>query len=147
MTFILSYVPCPLPNHQAGGLNIVGCLRLPLFNIFTNKIHVKPENTQWGDGRAPLNMANVNKMWIYIQITVIMLEILELLKRLLDTWDRNGSTSGPTPWQIYDDDDDLFELLQNFLSRKYSFYTSTSIFISEIGSLFRLLNVGFLLWL
>ena len=29
-----------------------------------------------------------------------------LLKRLLDTWDRNGSTSGQTPWQIYDDDDD-----------------------------------------
>jgi len=28
------------------------------------------------------------------------------LKRLLDTWDRNGSTSGPIPWQIYDDDDD-----------------------------------------
>jgi len=28
------------------------------------------------------------------------------LKRLLYTWDRNGSTSGPTPWQIYDDDDD-----------------------------------------
>ena len=28
------------------------------------------------------------------------------LKRLLDTWDRNGSTSGPTPWQIHDDDDD-----------------------------------------
>ena len=26
-----------------------------------------------------------------------------LLKRLLDTWDRNGSTRGPTPWQIYDD--------------------------------------------
>jgi hypothetical protein len=26
-------------------------------------------------------------------------------KRLLDTWDRNGSTSGPTPWQIYVDDD------------------------------------------
>ena len=26
------------------------------------------------------------------------------LKRLLDTWDRNGSTSGPTAWQIYDDD-------------------------------------------
>ena len=23
------------------------------------------------------------------------------LKRLLDTWDQNGSTSGPTPWQIY----------------------------------------------
>jgi len=23
------------------------------------------------------------------------------LKRLLDMWDRNGSTSGTTPWQIY----------------------------------------------
>jgi len=29
------------------------------------------------------------------------------LKRLLDTWDRNRSTSGPTPWQIYDDDEKL----------------------------------------
>ena len=28
------------------------------------------------------------------------------LKRLLDTWDQNVSTSGPTPWQIYDDNDD-----------------------------------------
>jgi hypothetical protein len=28
------------------------------------------------------------------------------LKTLLDTWDRNGSTSGLTPWQIYDYDDD-----------------------------------------
>ena len=28
------------------------------------------------------------------------------LKRLLDTGDRNGSTSGPTPLQLYDDDDD-----------------------------------------
>jgi len=27
-----------------------------------------------------------------------------LLKRLLVTWVRNGSTSDPTPWQIYDDD-------------------------------------------
>jgi len=27
------------------------------------------------------------------------------LNRLLDTWDRNGSTSGPTAWQIYYDDD------------------------------------------
>ena len=26
------------------------------------------------------------------------------LERLLDTWDRNGSTNGPTPWKIYDDD-------------------------------------------
>jgi hypothetical protein len=30
------------------------------------------------------------------------------LKRLLDTWDWNGSTSGPTAWQIYDYDDDEF---------------------------------------
>jgi hypothetical protein len=28
------------------------------------------------------------------------------LKRLLDTWDRNGSTSGPTPWHDDDDGDD-----------------------------------------
>jgi len=28
------------------------------------------------------------------------------LKRLLDAWDRNGSTSDPIPWQIDDDDDD-----------------------------------------
>ena len=28
------------------------------------------------------------------------------LKRILDTWDRNASTSGPTPWEIYDDDDE-----------------------------------------
>jgi len=28
------------------------------------------------------------------------------LKRLLDTWDRNGSTIGPTLWKTYDDDDD-----------------------------------------
>ena len=27
------------------------------------------------------------------------------MKILLDTWDRNGSTSGPTAWQIYDDDE------------------------------------------
>ena len=26
------------------------------------------------------------------------------LKRLLGTWDVNGSTSGPSPWQIYADD-------------------------------------------
>ena len=31
------------------------------------------------------------------------------LKRLLDTWDRNGSTSVLTPWQTYDDDDDVHD--------------------------------------
>jgi hypothetical protein len=30
------------------------------------------------------------------------------LKRLLDTWYRNGSTSGKTPWKI-DDDDDYYD--------------------------------------
>jgi hypothetical protein len=29
-----------------------------------------------------------------------------LLKRFLDTWDRNGSTRGPAAWQMYDYDDD-----------------------------------------
>ena len=29
------------------------------------------------------------------------------MKRLLGTWEGNGSTSGPTPWQIYDDDDEI----------------------------------------
>ena len=31
------------------------------------------------------------------------------LKRLLDTWDRNGPTSGLIPWQTYDDDDEVQE--------------------------------------
>ena len=29
------------------------------------------------------------------------------LKKILDFWDRNGATSAPNPWQMYDDDDDL----------------------------------------
>ena len=39
------------------------------------------------------------------------------LKRLLDTWDQNGSTSGPTPWQIYDDDkeDSLYKPLRGLV--------------------------------
>jgi len=28
------------------------------------------------------------------------------LKRLLDMWDPNGSTSGPTLWQIYDEEEE-----------------------------------------
>ena len=39
-------------------------------------------------------------------------------KRHLDTWDRNGSTSGLTPWQTYDDDDK--DTLQAFLSSLHS---------------------------
>jgi hypothetical protein len=26
---------------------------------------------------------------------------------LVDSWDRNGLTSGPIPWQVYDDDDNI----------------------------------------
>jgi hypothetical protein len=37
-------------------------------------------------------------------------------KRLLDTWDQNGSTSGPTPWQIYDDDDDNISHMKGYTS-------------------------------
>jgi len=37
------------------------------------------------------------------------------LKRLLDTWDRNGSTSGPTAWQIDDDDDDIYIYIYLFI--------------------------------
>ena len=40
------------------------------------------------------------------------------LKRLLDTWDWNRSTSGLTAWQIYDDDDDDDIDLQFFLYLK-----------------------------
>jgi hypothetical protein len=42
------------------------------------------------------------------------------LKRLLDTWDRNGSTSGPTPWQTYvdnDDDDNSYTLFPTVTKR------------------------------
>jgi hypothetical protein len=38
------------------------------------------------------------------------------LKRFQDTWDRNGWTSGPTPWKIYDDDDDEYILAVVFLT-------------------------------
>jgi hypothetical protein len=42
------------------------------------------------------------------------------LKRLLDTWERNGSTSGPTLWQIYDDDKNY--LIVIFLYIMYIIY-------------------------
>jgi hypothetical protein len=44
------------------------------------------------------------------------------LKRLLDTWNRNWSTSGPNPWQLHDDNDisnwsttAFFQIVINFL--------------------------------
>jgi len=54
------------------------------------------------------------------------------LKRLLDTWDRNGSTSGPTPWQIYDDDDYNLATILTELSRLPE--TVQSLFKSELIS-------------
>ena len=48
------------------------------------------------------------------------------LKRLLDTGDRNGSTSGPTPWQIYDDDDD------DEIKKKHLWYTDCNLYLKTI---------------
>jgi hypothetical protein len=39
------------------------------------------------------------------------------LKRLLDTWDRNRSKSGPTAWKIDDDNDDDDHIPQTSLYR------------------------------
>jgi len=50
------------------------------------------------------------------------------MKRLLDAWDRNGSTSGPNPWKVYDDDDgdvdkqayfQIYDLLPSPFVRNY----------------------------
>ena len=57
------------------------------------------------------------------------------LKRLLDTWDRNGSTSGPTPWQIYDDDDDDDDVLvfkRMFYTDVFHTYGSMEIIKNEM---------------
>jgi hypothetical protein len=45
------------------------------------------------------------------------------LKRLLDTWDRNGSTSGLTPWQIDDDDDFLTDFTCSYYLGIITSYT------------------------
>ena len=51
------------------------------------------------------------------------------LKRLLDTWDRNGSTSGPTPWHD-DDDDEVFILRKTCACSFMVFHASTVVLIS-----------------
>jgi hypothetical protein len=62
------------------------------------------------------------------------------LKRLLEKWDRNGSTSGPTPWHIDDDDDDWKATTTSIrsIARKYVsnirlaqdfYFTSTWVYI------------------
>jgi len=59
------------------------------------------------------------------------------LKRLLDTWDRNGSTSGPTPWQIYDDDDCFCVKMIWFEGDDTHFFGSEIILISSELILFK----------
>jgi len=56
------------------------------------------------------------------------------LKRLLDTWDRNRSTSGPTPWQIYDDDNlqTIYVPLYSFKFWIYEEILSTPSFRGEV---------------
>jgi len=58
------------------------------------------------------------------------------LKSLLDTWDRNGSTSGLTPWQTYDDDDEHVNYTQvaGERSQHQNFVTAvTNIGVSYTG--------------
>jgi len=56
------------------------------------------------------------------------------LKRLLDTWDRNGLTSGPTPWKIYDDDDVILACIIFTICEQivFSAFTSGPICIATI---------------
>ena len=49
------------------------------------------------------------------------------LKRLLDTWDRNGSTSGLTPWQTYDDDSDYAKHIGSNCHQSGSFWHAHSL--------------------
>jgi hypothetical protein len=68
------------------------------------------------------------------------------LKRLLDTWDQNWSTSGPAPWQTYDDDDSLAKvpLFWNFEKQLLSRMSNLSDFhqlkMARNGYLTRLCN-------
>jgi len=55
------------------------------------------------------------------------------LKRLLDKWDRNRSTSGPTPWEVYDDDDDDDDELQTDLFYLIAAHKSFVIDITSIS--------------
>ena len=49
-----------------------------------------------------------------------------LLKRLLDAWDRNGSTSGPTPWKIDDDDVAPWQYASSCITRHQQLSGKTS---------------------
>jgi hypothetical protein len=60
----------------------------------------------WGSKHAE-DVRQKLKNWINLKSMHFVSSSCRRLKRLLDTLDRNGSTSGPTPWQIYDDDDEV----------------------------------------
>ena len=65
---------------------------------------------------------------------------LQREKRLLDTWDQNGSTSGPTPWKI-DDDDDSCSSEEALCLLLQLWQTLETIYQSMWGSIPKELNV------
>jgi hypothetical protein len=54
------------------------------------------------------------------------------LKRLLDTWEQNGSTSGPTPWQIDDDDEESQKCFNSAYIHLILSYNSVVVVNTEI---------------
>jgi hypothetical protein len=56
-----------------------------------------------------------------------------ILRRLLGTWDRNGSTSGPTPWQIDDDDDEVFIIFLNTIGLLDLDTLQCSLWLKRVG--------------
>jgi hypothetical protein len=50
----------------------------------------------------------------------------------VDTWDRNGSTSGPNPWKIYDDDN-IFSFTDNSLTSKFNLRTFSRRWLSQVN--------------
>jgi len=51
-------------------------------------------------------MSNLMKKFWVGDLPVVKISSEWVTGPYVDTWDRNGSTSGPTPWKKYDDDDD-----------------------------------------
>ena len=47
----------------------------------------------------------------------------------MDTWDRNGLTSGPTPWQIYNDDDDYDEKEEEEEEEEFGFIRYPKVYV------------------
>jgi hypothetical protein len=57
------------------------------------------------------------------------------LKRFLDTWDRNGSTSGPTPWQWYDDDGGSLLITEQFGTIMWTAWSHKTIHLCSVWQL------------